>query len=140
MLSSAKRIISLLERSIRLPMTAERFGSLVEERMRLTGISIEEASQSLISTLSVENLDRLERELTRRVFSDDPVRKPSMTAAVARLTDRSRLMPYTAPWFDYWMFRLDKLVNGEPLEEKIPFVFLDVLMARADAAEGHALA
>jgi hypothetical protein len=89
MLSSAKRRISLLERSIQLPMTAERFGSLVEERMRLTGISVEEASQSLISTLSVENLDRLEKELMQRVFGnevearDGAVRKPSMTATVA---------------------------------------------------------
>jgi hypothetical protein len=32
------------------------------------------------------------------------------------------------------MARLDKLVNGEPVEEKIPFEFLDVLVARADAA------
>jgi hypothetical protein len=36
------------------------------------------------------------------------------------------------------MVRLDKLVNGEPVEEKIPFEFLDVLMARAGAAPGGA--
>jgi hypothetical protein len=56
----------------------------------------------------------------------------------ARLTDRSRLMPHTPQWFDYWMARLDKLVNGDPVEEKIPFEFLDVLIKRADAAEGSA--
>jgi len=70
MLSSAKRRISLLERSIELPMTFERFKSLIEERMRLTGISVEEACESLISTLGVENLDRLEKELIQ-VFGDD---------------------------------------------------------------------
>jgi hypothetical protein len=71
MLSSAKRRISLLERSIQLSMTAERFSALVEERMRLTGMGFEEASQSLIDSLSVENLDRLEKELVRRVFGDE---------------------------------------------------------------------
>ena len=30
------------------------------------------------------------------------------------------------------------LVDGEPVEEKIAFVFLDVLMARADAAPSGA--
>ena len=59
-------------------------------------------------------------------------------ASEAQLTDRSRLVPATPPWFDYWMFRVDKLVNGEPVEEKIPFEFLDVLIKRADAAEGGA--
>jgi hypothetical protein len=56
----------------------------------------------------------------------------------AQLTDRSRLVPHTPQWFDYWMVRADKLVNGEPVEEKIPFEFLDVLVKRADAAEGGA--
>ena len=56
----------------------------------------------------------------------------------ARLTDRSRLTPHTPQWFDYWMARLDKLVNGETVEEKIPFAFLDELVARADAAPGGA--
>ena len=39
--------------------------------MRLTGMGVEEACQLLISTLSVENLDRLEKELTRRVFGNE---------------------------------------------------------------------
>jgi hypothetical protein len=92
MLSSAKRRISILERSIQLPMTAERFAALVEERMRLTGMSVGEASQSLIDALSPENLGRLEKELLelmQRAFGDDveamdeAMRNASMTAAVA---------------------------------------------------------
>ena len=88
MLSSAKRRISLLERSIELPMTFERFKSLIEERMRLTGMGVEEASQSLIDSLSVENLGRLEKELMQ-VFGDeleasvDAPRNASMTAGIA---------------------------------------------------------
>jgi hypothetical protein len=71
MLSSTKRRISLLERSIQLPMTAERFAALVEERMRFTGMSVEEASKSVIGSLSLENLDRIEKELSQRVFDND---------------------------------------------------------------------
>jgi hypothetical protein len=92
MLSSAKRRISILERSIQLPMTAERFAALVEERMRLTGMSIGEASQSLIAALSPENLGRLEKELLQRMqraFGDDveardrAMRNASLIATVA---------------------------------------------------------
>jgi hypothetical protein len=50
----------------------------------------------------------------------------------ARLTDRSRLMPHTQPWFDYWAERLDKVINGEKLDEKIPLEFMDAMMAQAD--------
>jgi hypothetical protein len=36
--------------------------------------------------------------------------------------------------------RLDKLENGEPIEEKIPVEFLDVFIAPADATPGGVLA
>ena len=67
MLSSTKRRISALERSIELPMTAARFAALVEERIRLTGMSLAEASQSVIVSLSEDSLARLEEELMQRV-------------------------------------------------------------------------
>lgn len=51
----------------------------------------------------------------------------------ARLTDRTRLIPYTVPWFDYWTARLDQLMNCDPVDEKMPIKFLDVLIARAYA-------
>jgi hypothetical protein len=35
------------------------------------------------------------------------------------------------------MARLDKLMDGEPGDEKLPVEFLDVLLARADAAQGE---
>jgi len=54
----------------------------------------------------------------------------------ARLTDRSRLVPHTQPWLDYWTERLDKLINREELDEKLPVEFCDVLIAHADAAPG----
>ena len=63
MLSSTKRRISLLERSIELPITAERFLARVQDRIRFTGESLDEAFRSLLVSLSVENLDRLEKEL-----------------------------------------------------------------------------
>jgi hypothetical protein len=62
MLTSAKRRISILERSIELPMTAERFFAGVQERVRLTVASFEEAFQTLLRSLSDGNLDRLEKE------------------------------------------------------------------------------
>jgi hypothetical protein len=49
-----------------------------------------------------------------------------------RLTDRSRLVPRTQRWLDYWTERLDKLITGEPIDEKLPIEFVDVLIARAD--------
>jgi hypothetical protein len=66
MLNSAKRRISILERSIELPTTAGRFFDSVQERARLTGASLEEAFRSLLVSLSDENLERLEKELIQR--------------------------------------------------------------------------
>jgi hypothetical protein len=57
----------------------------------------------------------------------------------ARLTDRSRLVPHTPQWFDYWTEKLDRLVNGELVDEKLPVEFLDALMTIADAAAAGAL-
>jgi hypothetical protein len=51
----------------------------------------------------------------------------------ARLTDRSRLVPRTQGWLEYWTVRLDALVNGGRVEEMIPIEFLDALIAGADA-------
>jgi hypothetical protein len=69
MLSSTKRRIALLERSIELPITAERFWASVQERVRFTGESLDEAFRSLLVSLSVENLDRLEEELVQRAIA-----------------------------------------------------------------------
>jgi hypothetical protein len=71
MLHGAKRRISALERSIALPVTAERFLASVQERVRLTGASFEEAGQSLLASLSVETLDRLADELLQLACGDD---------------------------------------------------------------------
>jgi hypothetical protein len=71
MLSGVKRRISLLECSIQLPITAERLVALVEERVRLTGASFGDASQSLIVSLSDQDLDRLAEELGHRALRKD---------------------------------------------------------------------
>ena len=77
MLHSSKLTISFLERSIELPITAERFLASVQERVRLTGVSLDEAFRSLLIPLSVENLDRLEEELMQR-------RWPQQESAIER--------------------------------------------------------
>jgi hypothetical protein len=68
MLSSTKRRISLLERSIELPITAEHFLASVEERVRLTGANFDELFRSSLVSLSDENLARLETEVTQRLI------------------------------------------------------------------------
>jgi hypothetical protein len=50
----------------------------------------------------------------------------------ARLTDRSGLVPRTSEWSDYWTTRMDKLINGEPIDVKIPYTVIDVLIGRGD--------
>ena len=72
MLTSTKRRISILERSIELPITAERFLASVQERARLTGATLEEAFQSLLPSLSDGNLERLESELKQRYGDPTP--------------------------------------------------------------------
>jgi hypothetical protein len=58
----------------------------------------------------------------------------------ARLTDRSGLVPRTSEWFDYWTTRMAKLINGEAIDEKIPFEFLEAPIKTADAADDKARA
>jgi hypothetical protein len=53
----------------------------------------------------------------------------------ARLTDRSGLVPRTRRWFDYWMVRLEQLIDGERLDESIPLEFCDALIAVADRTD-----
>jgi len=59
MLQSAKRRLGILERSIELPPTAERFMARVAEHVRLTGASNDDAIRALTTSISDENLDRL---------------------------------------------------------------------------------
>jgi hypothetical protein len=80
MLNSAKRRISILERSIELPMTAERFFASVQERARLTGASLDDAFRSLLVSLSDENLERIVEELTKRYGDLAPCNAAVQTA------------------------------------------------------------
>jgi len=66
MLSSTKRRILLLERSIELPITADRFLASVQDRIRFTSESLAEAFRSLLFPLSIENLNRREEEIMQR--------------------------------------------------------------------------
>jgi len=70
-LSSAKRRMAMLERSIPIPMTAERFMARVEEFSRLTGASSDDAFQSIAASLSASDLHRLADEFTEIACGDD---------------------------------------------------------------------
>jgi hypothetical protein len=69
MLSSTKRRISALERSIELPITEGRFLAGVQNQVRWTGASFDEVLRSSLASLSYENLCRLEEEVTQRLIS-----------------------------------------------------------------------
>ena len=53
----------------------------------------------------------------------------------ARLTDHSGLVPHTTRWFDYWVVRLEQLIDGERPYESIPIAFCDALITAADRAD-----
>ena len=76
MLSSTKRRMSVLERSIQIPITAEIVLARAEERARLTGASFEEALQSLIVSLSNRDLECVAADFTRHLNIIFAQRKP----------------------------------------------------------------
>jgi hypothetical protein len=80
MLASTKRRVSILERSIQIPLTVERSLCLIQERVRLTGASFEDASQSLLRSLSMEDLDRLAEEFTELGFGDEMEARDAIVA------------------------------------------------------------
>lgn len=53
-----------------------------------------------------------------------------------QLTDRSGLVPHTKPWSDYWSPRIEGLIDGEVLDQKIPFEVIDALIHGAEV-DGH---
>ena len=71
MLSSTKRRMAVLERSIELPITADRFLRSVEDRMRLTGVNFDDAARSVMAPFSVQKLDSLVEDLLDSVFGAD---------------------------------------------------------------------
>jgi len=75
MLISTKRRMSALERSIHIPMTADRFLARVQEVVRLMGASTDEAFRSLMAPLKHHELDRgdLGASLWRRHRSEGGV-------------------------------------------------------------------
>jgi hypothetical protein len=71
MLQSAKRRLATLERSIELSLTGKRVLAQVQERVRLTGASFEEAADSIGESLSRDNLNRIVDELLCDEFDGD---------------------------------------------------------------------
>jgi len=67
LLSSTKRRMAVLERSIQIPITAKILMARAEERVRLTGASIEEAFQSRIPSLSTRDLECVLEEFMQLV-------------------------------------------------------------------------
>jgi len=47
-----------------------------------------------------------------------------------RLRDRiSGLVPHTEQWLEYWMAKLDQVMKGEKIDEKIPLGAYDAMKA-----------
>jgi hypothetical protein len=46
----------------------------------------------------------------------------------AQLTDRSGLVPHTNPWWDFWTPRIENLIAGEPLDQKVPLEVVDAFV------------
>jgi hypothetical protein len=75
--------MSVLERSIQLPITAEIFLARVQERARLTGASFDDSFQSLIVSLSDRDLECVAEELMQLAFgSDTEARNEAMRKAM----------------------------------------------------------
>jgi hypothetical protein len=51
----------------------------------------------------------------------------------AQITDRSGLVPHTKSWSDYWDPRIEELIAGETLDQKIPFEVIDTLITASKA-------
>jgi len=68
MLNGAKRRMAVLERSIQLPVTVDRFLARVNERARLTGASFDDALGSLVVSLGDQELAYLVEELERQGY------------------------------------------------------------------------
>ena len=75
-----------------------------------------EASQSWPDSTEVEEIASMSRLLTR------------LRRLEPQLTDRSGLVPHTKPWWDYWNPRIEKLIDGEEPDQKIPLEVIDSLI------------
>jgi len=54
-----------------------------------------------------------------------------------QLTDRNGLVPHTKPWQDYWNSKIDKLIAGEVIDQKIPLEAFRALIHAADVDGYH---
>ena len=68
MLRGAKRRLTVLERSIELPINADHFMACIEDHMRLTGVNFEEAMRTVMGPFSIEKLDSLVEQLLDAAF------------------------------------------------------------------------
>ena len=65
------RRITILERSIPVLMTADLFLARAEKHARRTGTNLETAIQSVVASVTDDDLDRLAAEFERMAFGDD---------------------------------------------------------------------
>jgi hypothetical protein len=63
--------MSVLERSIQIPITAEVLLARAEERARLTGATFQEAFRSLIASLATRDLECVAEEFMQLSCGDD---------------------------------------------------------------------
>jgi hypothetical protein len=68
MLEKTKRRLTTLERSIELPITAERFMTSVNDHMRLMGVNMEDAVRFVAKPFSAEKLDGVVEKLLNAAF------------------------------------------------------------------------
>ena len=68
MLQGTKRRLAMLERSIELPLTAERVLALVEERVRLTGASRNDVIDAMAASMTSEKRHRVIDVLVLKAF------------------------------------------------------------------------
>jgi hypothetical protein len=63
-----KRRLFALERTVPVPLTAQRYFEHIEQRVQRMGLSREEATKSLLAEMSLDDLNHLSAELEQIVF------------------------------------------------------------------------
>ena len=67
-MQGTKRRLAMLERSIELPLTAERVLALIEERVRLTGASRNDVIDAMAASMTSEKRHRVIDVLVLKAF------------------------------------------------------------------------
>ncbi|MGD1095115.1 MAG: hypothetical protein ABSB35_24375 [Bryobacteraceae bacterium] len=91
MLISLKKRICNLEKSIRLPLTAEQFLTDAVQYAQRTGTGFDITLQSLSASVTDDDLDRLIRELEGIVFRGDTVARDAARHRASTMAGNAHL-------------------------------------------------